>query len=218
MGVEAISCIFVHGLGQTSSSWDGTVSLVSAPQIYCVDLFALLKDKESNYENLYHSFASYCNAISGKLNLCGLSLGGVLALNYAIDYPNKVKSLVLIAAQYRMPKILLKLQNIIFHFAPNKSFAKIGFSKNDTMQLTNSMVDLDFSKELKKISCTALILCGKKDYGNKKAAKNLSERIPNATLYLIDDIAHEVNITSSDKLADILNKYWKHKNQNKGVN
>ena len=34
------------------------------------------------------------------LNLCGLSLGAVLALNYAIDFPKKVNSLILIAPQY----------------------------------------------------------------------------------------------------------------------
>lgn len=51
--------------------------------------------------------------ISGQLNLCGLSLGVVLALNYIIDNPKKVNSLVLIAGQSEMPKALLKLQNIV---------------------------------------------------------------------------------------------------------
>ena len=35
--------------------------------------------------------------------LCGLSLGGVLALNYAIEHPEKIKGMVLIATQYKMP-------------------------------------------------------------------------------------------------------------------
>lgn len=50
------------------------------------------------------------------------SLGAVLTLNYAIDHPDKVKALVLIAAQYKMPKKLLKVQNMLFHLMPNSAF------------------------------------------------------------------------------------------------
>ena len=55
----------------------------------------------------------------------------VLALNYAIDHPDKVKALVLIAAQYKMPRKLLKVQNMLFHLMPNSAFKKMGFKKAD---------------------------------------------------------------------------------------
>lgn len=55
----------------------------------------------------------------------------VLALNYAIDHPDKVKALVLIAAQYKMPRKLLKVQNMLFHLMPNSAFDKMGFKKAD---------------------------------------------------------------------------------------
>ena len=48
-----------------------------------------------------------CDKENEEIVLCGLSLGAVLTLNYAIDHPDKVKALVLIAAQYKMPKKLL---------------------------------------------------------------------------------------------------------------
>jgi pimeloyl-ACP methyl ester carboxylesterase len=38
---------------------------------------------------IYTTFVKYCNNFTDKLNLCGLSLGGILALNYTIDYPKK---------------------------------------------------------------------------------------------------------------------------------
>ena len=85
---------------------------------------------------------------SSWLNLCGLSLGAVIALNYAIDNPTKVKSLVLIGAQYEMPKILLEFQNIIFNLLPETSFKNIGIIKKDFIKLTNSMISLNFSKDL----------------------------------------------------------------------
>ena len=64
-----------------------------------------------------------------KIDLCGLSLGGVLSLNYAIEYPHKINSLVLIAPQYKMPVNLLKVQNLLFRFMPKAAFQSTGFEK-----------------------------------------------------------------------------------------
>lgn len=64
--------IFIHGLGQTPSSWDKTVSCLSEQiTAQCPDLSSLLNDAESTYENLYdntdwidpnnlHRFAEEC--------------------------------------------------------------------------------------------------------------------------------------------------------------
>ncbi len=192
--------IFIHGLGQNSSSWDKTISFMSKSTcVFRPDLFVILNNKEVTYANLYQAFSDYCNDIPGILNLCGLSLGAILALNYAIEYPEKVQSLMLVGAQYKMPKSLLKFQNIIFRL-----IKAIGFQNETFIKLTNSMIDLDFSKKLKYISCPTLIICGEKDSLNKKAAKNLVKSISNAKLHLIENTGHEVNIEAPEKLASIL--------------
>ena len=94
---------------------------------------------------------------SEPLNLCGLSLGAVLALNYAIDFPQRVKSLILIAPQYDMPKFLLKVQNVLFKFMPESQFKDIGLTKKDFITLTNSMADMDFTSGLENVSCPVLV-------------------------------------------------------------
>ena len=76
--------------------------------------------------------------------------------------------------------------------------------KKDFIQLTNSMLDLDFSKRLKDIACPALIICGGKDRANKKAAKTLFKSISNAEFHLIEEIGHEVNIEAPELLANII--------------
>ncbi|MGL5480043.1 MAG: alpha/beta fold hydrolase, partial [Clostridium sp.] len=133
--------ILIHGLGQNSLVWNETIShMLIQDNIFCVELATLIKGKEVSYQNLYKAFSNYCNEISEPLDLCGLSLGAVLALNYAIDNPKRVNSLVLIAAQYEMPKTLLKLQNIVFRFIPKKSFESMGMSREDFIKLTKSMM------------------------------------------------------------------------------
>ena len=204
--------IFIHGLGglgQDSSSWDKTVSyLTKSENISCPDLWAMLSGNECTYANVYKSFADYCNDMSGKLNLCGLSLGGIIALNYAIEHPNRIQSLVLIGAQYKMPKKLLKLQNIVFRLMPSRSFTKTGMKKSDIIKLTNSMMNLNFNMQLKDISCPTLIVCGGKDHANKKASMELQQGISNAEIALIADAGHEINIDEPEKLATALNAFW----------
>jgi pimeloyl-ACP methyl ester carboxylesterase len=201
--------IFIHGLGQHSVSWEKTISFLSKKSsIHVLNLWEMLNDSEVTYANLYHNFSDYCNNISGKINLCGLSLGAILALNYAIENPRKVQSIVLIGAQYTMPKGLLKFQNIVFRCMPEKSFKDIGLPKKDVIKLTNSMADLDFSSKLRNVLCTALIVCGDKDAANRKAAKTLVEQIPNSKFRLIDNAGHEVNIESPQALANVLDTFW----------
>ena len=68
--------IFIHGLGQTSASWEKTINSLSiTTDTYCPDLPKLIQNKEVSYINLYNEFVKYCDKISGSINLCGLSLG-----------------------------------------------------------------------------------------------------------------------------------------------
>ena len=72
--------IFVHGLGQTSSSWKAVLAeLDGLDHNICLNLPDLVQGKEVDYNNLYKAFVSECNRYNERLDLCGLSLGGVYA-------------------------------------------------------------------------------------------------------------------------------------------
>ncbi len=200
--------IFINGLGQNSSSWGKTISHIEkTTHVSNPDLFELLQDKKATYYNLYSAFCEYLEETSEPLVLIGLSLGAILALNYAIDHPQRVQSLILIGAQYKMPKWLLKVQNVIFRILPESSFQKLGSSKNDFILLTNSMMELDFSDDIKNVQCNTLILYGGKDMANKKAAKKLAEQIPKSEIEKVEGAGHEINIDAPERLAFILNEF-----------
>ena len=130
-------------------------------------------------------------------------------MNYVIDYPTRVQSLVLIAAQYKMPRTLFKLQNILFQFMPKSTFENQGFQKKAIIQLTKSMIELDFSEKLRDISCETLVICGEKDGANIKANKDLAERIPKAKFQLIENASHEVNVVNPENLAVKLDTFYR---------
>lgn len=201
--------ILVHGLGQNASSWDKTIlGLADKSNVACPNLQTIIEGKNCTYENIYKAFSLYCCKTVEPINICGLSLGAVIALNFVIDNPGKVSSLILIAPQYKMPKTLLRLQNIIFRFMPNSMFKEMGFNKKAFITLTNSMMDLDFSEKLKNISCPTLILCGEKDKANKRACEKAATYIPKADIKFIQDSGHEVNVDEPGKLSTEINAFF----------
>ncbi len=202
--------IFIHGLGQTTSSWDKTRSLLdNQDAILCPSIQEFLKEENPiTYQELYSNFSNYCSSIQKPLDLCGLSLGAVLALNYACEHPQEVSSLVLIAGQYKSPKLLLQFQNIVFRFLPSSAFADIGFQKKEMIELTRSMEQIDFTPFLKRISCPTLLLCGEKDKVNQKASQKASGHIKNSQFCKIQSAGHEVNIDAPQKLAEKLNHFY----------
>ena len=146
--------------------------------------------------------------IDGEIHLCGISLGGILALNYALDFPQKIKTLVLIGTPHKIPKAMFGFQNLIFRFLPKSIFEKMAFDKKNTFALGDTMKNLDFSGKVNTIKSPTLILCGKKDTANLRSAYYLSQNIKNAEMKVIENAGHVVNEESPQILARILQEYY----------
>ena len=173
--------ILVHGSGHKAASWKETVSCMDGKEeLLCPDLCALLAGKTASYPSLYGAFAEYCDHVGRAVHLCGLSLGGILALHYAL----------------------------IFRFLPRSVFDTMAFDKESTFVLGNSMKKLDFSGRVRGMRCPVLIICGEKDRSNIRSAQYLSQNIPGAELQLIEHTGHVVNEENPKALAERLNKFY----------
>ena len=146
--------------------------------------------------------------LGGPVHLCGLSLGGILALDYALEHPENIKTLVLIGTPHKVPKGAFALQNVVFRLLPKSTFTSMAFDKKNTFALGNSMKDLDFSGRVGGIRCPTLILCGEKDSANLKSAQFLAQHIPNAELQVLENTGHVVNEESPKVLAERLNDFY----------
>lgn len=205
-----MTIVFVHGLGQTPASWVETIHhLPKQESIVCPHLFELVQGEEVTYERLYEAFTAYCHQLKAPIHLCGISLGAILALHYAIDFPRKVSSLVLIAPQYKMLRMLLQWQSRVLQCLPRKYFLRSGVEKTTMIQLSRSMQHLNFEEDLNNITCPVLVLCGTKDYINRKACKEIGKRLRNAETCLINRAGHEVNQQSPQALAKVLRAFYK---------
>lgn len=202
--------ILVHGLGQSSKDWDTVRNKLVERGISSAapDLFSLAKGRELSYAALYQTFSEVCGSFEERLNLCGLSLGGLLSLNYAIKHPEKVNSLVLVGTPFRIPKGLLKFQNVVFRFMPKTAFRNMGVSKKNFIRLSKSMANLDFMEAAADLDCPALVLCGAKDKVNIESAKRYHEAMKNSGLVIVEDSGHEVNKDNPDELIRVLREFW----------
>ena len=201
--------VYVHGLGQTPASWEAVLCrLGDGDGRICPDLAGMMPAGETTYQNLYEAFAAFCDGLEESLDLCGLSLGAVLALHYCIQHPKRVRSLVVIDPQYKMPKGLLRAQNILFCLMPKSMFEQTGFTKSQFLQLCSSMMDLDFTKALRGISCPVLVICGSKDRANKRACVRLVRHLNEAKLQIVNGAGHEINREAPQELARLLCDFY----------
>lgn len=201
--------ILVHGSGHKAASWKKTLSYLDYQEdILCPELADLLNGREASYPNLRTAFAKYCASAGESIHLCGLSLGGILALDYALEHPEQVKTLVLIGTPHKVPKMAFAVQNVVFRLLPKSMFTSMAFDKKDTFALGNTMKDLDFSGRVGEIHCPTLILCGEKDRANLKSAHFLSQHIPGAELQVLEHIGHVVNEENPRALAGQLNVFY----------
>ena len=195
--------ILLHGLGQTAQDWNEVVRCMAGSAVECPELFSV-SGNECSYARILENLEQQYADAEEPLRLCGLSLGAILALDFTIRHRKKVGALVCIGAQYKVPRLLLDVQTLLFRCMPHRVFADMGMAREDILKLSRSMRNLDLTPRLKEIHCPVTIMCGEKDWANRKAAAKLQVLLPQAKLQILSGVGHEVNREAPQVLADML--------------
>ncbi|MDP4092810.1 MAG: alpha/beta hydrolase [Bacillota bacterium] len=105
--------VFVHGVGVTSRMWEFQKKAFSKEfKMIIFDLRG--SGKSSKTPEVYHTAELLCEDLKGLLdflnikivNIVGLSLGAAIAMKFAVEYPDSVKSLVISGAFIDFKRIL----------------------------------------------------------------------------------------------------------------
>ena len=102
LGNKGTSVILIHGLGASADIWTNNIeALAKHHQVYALDLVGFGRsDKPGpsfspfDYTPFLDEFIKALNI--DRVSLIGQSLGGGIALHYAIQFPKKVEKLVLV--------------------------------------------------------------------------------------------------------------------------
>jgi pimeloyl-ACP methyl ester carboxylesterase len=209
--------VLLHGSGSNSAMWIGDAMVYSKNHhVFTIDIIGECgKSSESRPDFKSHHYSNWLNELFESLNiheaiLIGCSLGGWIAIDFTVRYPDKIRKLVLMATagitQVRIRTILWILVTSLF--------GKWGFNKLNKMVYGNQKIDntaLEFTllvkehftprtdvlpvftdENLKIIQAQVLFIGGETDcfYNSAKTAKRLSRFVKNFKYEILADTGH----------------------------
>lgn len=193
------SVVFLHGLGGSPLSWEAqTSALPSGMHAAAPWLYGMRPGRSGQAEifTLEAASAHVATAVDlehgGHAALVGHSLGAMVALRCALDRPEIVDRLVLVAGQADPPRSVLRMQSLLLRLLPRERVAGGGLTKD---RLRNALAEAGrahLTEHLGEILAPTLVVVGAKDRANHPAAHLLAERIPQARLEIVPDAGHLV--------------------------
>ncbi|WP_017612454.1 alpha/beta fold hydrolase [Nocardiopsis salina] len=211
MGTEQV--VFLHGLGAGPDSWDA--ELAALP-----DGFAGLAPRISGLSDdgagLFTFATAAAEVVDGldrrgivRAHLCGLSIGAMLALWTALEYPERVASLVLSGGQVRPPTTALAVQTTIFRALPGRLVVPGGMDKHRFLAALEEVARVDFRGRLPEVGVAALVMCGSWDVVNLPAARTMAAGLPRAQLRIVPGGWHELNVGRPADFAAALHEFYR---------
>ncbi|MCK3769778.1 alpha/beta fold hydrolase [Microbacterium aerolatum] len=203
--------VFLHGLGLGPDSWSAQLEGLPAgftgialpvPGLAADDATAVTLSGSANAV-----VAELEQRGIARAHVCGLSLGAMVALQVAIDHPDKVASLVLSGGQVRPPRALMAVQSLVMRALPARLVAPDGTSKQRVLDVLREVSRMDLTDRLGAVQAPTLVLCGSRDRANLPAARHLAAGSPHAELQIIDGGGHELNTGRPEEFTTALTTF-----------
>lgn len=222
--------VFIHGLSDNLLYWELLANnLKQNHQVLRVDLRGHGESELGSEEITIDTYAEDLNIILDELNLTrvnliGFSIGGAVALDFAIRHPQKVDSLVLMSSFFKVDddlrntlgqfKISLNVGFEEFYdtilpmvLCPNviddnerelellKEIASQNANIEAYIKAVDACLNFDAEKDLSKISIPTLVLAGRHDdISTLDMQKDLHGKIKNSKLTVFDNVKHNLLI------------------------
>ena len=234
--------VFIHGLGSSTKDWESQVPEFS--KSYRVITFDLRGHGQSDKPAGPYQIPMLAADLAGLLqalnipsaHLVGLSLGGAVAFQFAIDYPAKVKTLTIvnsgpslggtpeqarqeidrrvgIVQQLGMQAMGEALAPTLFpnpeQAALRETFVK-RWAENDPqayIEATRSLLGWNVEDQLGTIKCPTLILAADQDYSPVATKEAYVKLIPHARLVVIPEAHHATPLEQPEKFNTALREF-----------
>jgi pimeloyl-ACP methyl ester carboxylesterase len=213
--------ILLHGGGGNSAMWIYNIAgLAKEFKVFCIDIIGE-PGKSAGIRPKYNSrcHADWLKEVIdslniNKINLCGASLGGLLAHKFALTYPDTVEKLALLAPPSLLPiRIPFIIKALLANLFPTDSIATSFFkylsprarclSNNDKeIQIfltnwqgynpNNDRIPVITDEELDSLEHNTLLLLGEEEllYNPKKAFERVKLIAPEMKVKIIPNAGH----------------------------
>ena len=220
--------LFIHGLSDNLLYWEVLATLLKKDyRIIRVDLRGhgqtSLGDEEITIGRYSEDLKNLLDNLDvDRINLVGFSLGGAVALDFTVRYPEMVSSLVLMSTfskcddylegvfaefksnlyrgfeefyDYMIPKVLCPevIENNAEELEMLKQISSQSANLKAYIKATDACMNFNVEDRLSGITQPALILAGKYDeICPLKYQKNLNRMIENSKLIVFDNLKHNL--------------------------
>lgn len=230
--------VLIHSLGQDSRMWsDQLQAFAESRRVVTVDLpghgASEAADREYSIDDLGMDIAAVADAADlDTFDLCGISIGGMVALWLAINLPDRVTRLVasntagqIGTAQGWNERIEAVtrggMSSIEDAVVPRFVTPELADRRPQVMDLLHEMFgavdpvgyagccaalrDADLRDALGRIACPTLVIGGERDIATTpEVVRGLHESIPGSRLQLIADAAHLPNLDQPAEFTRIV--------------
>jgi len=146
----------------------------------------------------------------GEVDLCGLSLGALVALRAALDESGCVRRLALCAGFAVLPRPLSLLQSGLGALAallPGRFRGELGGLDRATIRaIFREGRRFDIRSELGRLTMPVLVLVGEKDRANRGLSRVLADAL-GAELYLVPGAGHVANLDAPEAFNQALRAF-----------
>jgi pimeloyl-ACP methyl ester carboxylesterase len=227
-GESTTAIILIHGAGGMHLHWPYNLRRINNHRVYAPDLPGHGKSDglgEQSIEKYAATIAKWMDKLSlKKAIIVGHSMGGAIAQQFTLSFPEKVAGLVLVGTGAKLQvsqDLLLKLstpattptaiENIIkWSYAPGMDKKLLEKMQEQLSEVRSAVLygdylacnNFDLTDHINTIKVPTLIICGEMDKMTPiYLSQQLQSLIPNTRLQLIPDAGHMVMLEKPDAVA-----------------
>ena len=234
--------LLIHGLGSSSRDWEKQVEPFAKDfQVITLDLRGHGQSGKPPGPYNIKMFADDTVALIRKLDaaplhVVGISMGGMVAFELAVNFPDLLRSMVIVNSypevrvetlrdhlliwrRYIILELLgmrgtgLALSKRLFPYPEQAELRELfvqrwaGNDKRAYRESLRAIVNWDVERQISEIRCPVLVVASDQDYMPLDEKKAYAAKIPNAKLVVIEDARHAVTVERPEQFNAVLGEF-----------
>jgi len=199
--------VLLHGSGRASRMWDPALADLSAEwHVLAPDLPGF--GRSEGPFTIGGAAQAVCGMIAvqtAPVHLCGLSLGGVIAVRAAAQLGSQVASLVLtgtpVVPSRDLPAALRRFRRLPAPLLP--LFSDVT-GRAEWLRMLDELEHTDLRGYLPQVTAPVLVACGSRDWRAMPAACELAGGVPGGRLWIAPHQGHSWPSTSPELFSKVV--------------